>query len=108
MTISAALLLLVVQVLAALLLVATVVAGARKGATNRRLRRDAASAEAVRPVVVALVSGEPADWPAGALGRRAEAMAIEALRRVRGEARDEVVAALEARGVVDRALRRTR
>ena len=105
---SAALLVLALQVLAAALLVITVVATARKGQTHRTLARDAARTDAVRPFVVALVSGEQPPWPPGALGAQAERLAVETLRKVRGEARDALAAALEARGSIDRAIRRAR
>ena len=109
MTISTTLLAVVVQGLVGALLLAVAVAGLRKADNDRWARLTAARRERARPFVVGLVAGEPQPWPASRRDRAAaEALAVETLRKVRGEARTALVEALEARGVVERAVRRAR
>jgi HEAT repeat protein len=103
------LLLVLVALLGAGVLALAAVTALRKGTTRRSAARRAAADTAARPWVVTLVAGEdPGPWPAGPVGAAAERLALDALGKVRGEARAGVVAALDDHGVGERAVRRAR
>lgn len=82
-------------------------------AQDLRQRRDREVAAAIRPVFAGYLLG---DWPlpavdpgrSPAVDRVLESLTLELLRKVRGGERSRLVGLLEARGLVDRARRRTR